>query len=236
MPNNEKVLFEAIPFWEWSIIEADKDEICLAAFLRFVETTGSSIVTKGLIFEKIDLHKWMNSVKNRHRSKTLSTSLKKRIELIPGWDWNGNTQVWNHRFHEYVTYLKTASQIELETGTLRDKALSDWASVQRTEKRRGTLPADRVKKLETIQSWTWDPIANQPKWNKNYRILKSVTETTGSCRVSKKINVQGVNLWQWINYQRMRYRKNELTNRQISLLEMLPDWEWNPSLSPRTKR
>ena len=59
---------------------------------------------------------------------------------------------------------------------------------------------------------------------------------TGSCRVSKKINVQGVNLWQWINYQRMRYRKNELTDRQISLLEKLPDWDWNPSLSPKTKR
>ena len=151
------------------------------------------------------------------------------MESIPYWDWNGHDHQWNENFAKYVDYLKSASSHELETRTIRDNRISTWLANQRADKRLGNLDTRKIIQLESVPEWTWLPLNDLMHWRKNFNILKNYADENGTSRVSKTLVINEVNVWQWINYQRTRNRRNELHDWQISELESLKDWEWNPS-------
>ena len=160
---------------------------------------------------------------------TLRMDLQSQLEAIPNWDWNAFDHRWNENFANFLSYFETASSHEKATGAIREPKIASWLAVQRADYKQGDLDDQQISKLQSIPNWTWFPLDDLPQWRKNFDILKEYVEKNGSAKVSKKLVIDGFNVWQWINYQRSRFRKNELKEWQISQLEGLKDWTWNPS-------
>jgi superfamily II DNA or RNA helicase len=222
---------ESVKGWQWEYTHEfiDQDQLCLNAFQKYFDKTGSSLVPSGTIVSDIDLFKWVQSLRTRKARNALRIEIQEQIEAFPNWDWNGNNHQWNQSFDNFTKYLNTASDYELKSGAIRDHQISTWISNQRASRKRGTLSRDRAERLESIPGWTWTPLDDHALWKINFQILKAFAIEHHTSKVSKKLNLEGVNIWNWINYQRMRFRKKELKDWQISLLENLPEWDWNPS-------
>ena len=65
--------------------------------------------------------------------------------------------------------------------------------------------------------------------------LKVFTEREGHCRVPavfvEVVDGHEVPLGAWVGYMRQRYKKQQLSDYRIKMLESVPDWQWGP-LSP----
>lgn len=215
--------------WDYPIDLVDEDQKHLNLYKQYVIDNGSSLVKKGSQFGDLDLHKWLKSIRSRKLKGSLKIDIQTQLEAIPFWDWNAFDHQWNENFGKFLEYLKTASSHELATGAIRNTRISTWLANQRADKRQGNLDEQKILKLESVPNWTWLPLDDLLQWRKNFGILKEYVDEHGSAKVSKKLVIDGFNVWQWINYQRSRYRKGELKDWQVSQLENLSDWDWNPS-------
>lgn len=65
--------------------------------------------------------------------------------------------------------------------------------------------------------------------------LGNFTAREGHCRVPavfiELVDGHEVPLGAWVGYMRQRYKKKQLSEYRIKMLEMVPDWQWGP-LSP----
>ncbi len=232
--DEERILaLESVNGWRWEYPkeEIDQDQIIMDLYTRFVRDTGSSQVPTGTLISGVDLHRWIESIRARMAKGTLRTDLQSQLEAIPYWAWKAFDHRWNENFAKFLRYLETSSSHEKLTGAIRDPGIATWLANQRANKRRGELDDRKILKLESVPNWTWLPLDDLPQWQKNFDILKAYVDEYGSAKVSKKLVIDGFNVWQWINYQRGRYRKGELKAWQVTQLESLQDWTWNPSLN-----
>jgi len=105
--------------------------------------------------------------------------------------------------------------------------LGSWANTQRGNYDRGQLPADRVRRLESLQGWSWNP--QDARWDKGFRILQSYVERTGDAQPKQSCVVDSFNLGTWVTTQRVSYTKGKLPPERVRRLEKVPGWVWNPA-------
>jgi len=215
--------------WTWTVETIDHDQLFLDAYMRYISITNELFIRKNQLFEGLDLHSWSKSLRSSFQRGLLNSELRNKIEQIPGWEWDANDQRWNQSYNKLRIFAEVNGHANPSNSNPETSTVAHFASNQRSDWRRGTLSNDRINKMEALPHWTWTPLDDLLPWKKSYERLTSYVNRTGSCKVSKKVDHDGTNLWNWINYQRMRYRRNELNDHQISLLGSIPDWEWNPS-------
>lgn len=134
-------------------------------------------------------------------------------------------------WEEWLGKLET---FEAENGHCRPKrqftseqemALSRWVQHQRSQFNKGQLSLDRISKLEKVPNWTWDVFGSQ--WMAAYERLSKYAEEHGTSRVpSTYRDSEGKPLGKWV--AKLRAKKDSISQEQISLLERLPDWTWDP--------
>ncbi len=102
--------------------------------------------------------------------------------------------------------------------------------VQRTRHRKGTLDADRQRRLEDLPGWTWDPTPTSGRRvSADSRTTSNATVTPAS-RTS--YTVDGYQLGHWVNTQRSIHAKGILDADREHRLEDLPGWTWDPHGRP----
>ena len=65
-------------------------------------------------------------------------------------------------------------------------------------------------------------------WEMWFGLLLRYSEEHGHAHVNQNVNYQNKILGQWVNKQRTSFRRNLLSQDQISKLESLPQWTWDP--------
>ena len=70
--------------------------------------------------------------------------------------------------------------------------LGAWVDTQRTTHAKGTLDADRERRLQDLPGWTWDPYAD--KWEEGFGRLLDYVERHGDARVPQSYTVDGYTL------------------------------------------
>ena len=78
-------------------------------------------------------------------------------------------------------------------------------TLQRTKHFKGTLDAEREKRLQDLPGWTWDPVADQ--WEKGFGELLRYVKRHGDARVPRSCAVDGYNLGDWVKAQRSTHFK-----------------------------
>ena len=101
-----------------------------------------------------------------------------------------------------------------------------WVNVQRKEHAKGTLEADRERRLEDLPGWTWDPHADQ--WEEGFSRLRTTSNRHGHARVPKSYTVDGYPLGEWVNRNATIHAKGTLDADRQRRLQDLPGWTWDP--------
>ena len=105
-------------------------------------------------------------------------------------------------------------------------ALGTWVAAQRRAYNIKRLSEDRIKALEALPGWSWDTL--QDNWNIGYEQLEKYVEREGHARVPTSFKTEdGLSLGIWVKTQRKVYKKNQLSEDCIEVLEALPGWSWN---------
>ena len=104
--------------------------------------------------------------------------------------------------------------------------LGIWVDTQRAFYKNGKLSSDKVKLLEDLPEWSWDPMGDQ--WHGNYAALKGYIERNDSIPFWNYETDDGLKLGMWINNQRKFYNKGKLSPDKVKLLEDLSIWSWYP--------
>jgi superfamily II DNA or RNA helicase len=210
----------ALPGWTWSVLE-DKWTRGYTALESFIVREGHARVPTGHIEGGVKLGNWVSD-RRKDRDK-LTVERQAQLAALPGWAWS----ILEERWERYIEALREfiaregharvpATHIE---GSVR---LGSWVSEQR--KHRDKLTPERQAQLAALSGWSWE-IAKSA-WEGNFEALRSFSAREGHARAPSGHLENGVALGSWVQVQRAKRAK--LSPAQISLLEALPGWTWDP--------
>lgn len=128
----------------------------------------------------------------------------------------GYRQLLNYAAHHHGGACIPASY------TVDGYRLGAWVNRQRTQYARGTLGADRARRLAAVPGWTWDARADQ--WQNGYRELLEYVDHHGHDWVLP----YGSRLGSWVSQQRRHYARGVLRDDRARRLEAVPGWTWDP--------
>lgn len=73
---------------------------------------------------------------------------------------------------------------------------------------------------------------NTAKFNLYTRALEQYIQKNGNSKIPaahiEELENQKINLGAWAGYVRQRYRKNQLSESRIQMLQSINGWEWGP--------
>lgn len=137
------------------------------------------------------------------------------------------SSVWEEWFSRLENF-------EAENGHCRPKReytseeesrLAHWVMQQRHAFNKGNLNLERIKLLEGVPHWTWDPFDTQ--WMEYFARLSKYVEVHGNAQVpSTYRDEDGKPLGKWV--AKLRSKSDILKKEQVELLSNLPKWTWDP--------
>ena len=219
--DSEKIiLLESLPLWSWDVIEDRWNEGF--EFLKiYAKEYGNAIVTDKCKYENFNLGVWVST--QRSTKNSLSSDRIKKLESLPQWHWDINEKKWNEGFaylKKYITqYGDSRVPDELK---YQDFNLGSWVSSQKRAKTTNTLIDKRIKLLESLPQWSWNPL--EDRWNEGFECLKKYVSEYGHSKVPRRMEYNNYTLGQWCSTQRKR--KERMSIERILLLESLSGWVW----------
>jgi hypothetical protein len=103
--------------------------------------------------------------------------------------------------------------------------LSSWVATNRKQKRAGSLPADRVARLERRTGWVWDQ--HQQSYTDGLSALDAFISREGHARVPRGHTEAGFRLDIWATNSRSQKRAGILPAERVEDLERRTGWVWN---------
>jgi len=170
---------------------------------------------------------WVFKQRYKHGKGLLDPSRARRLTELDGWTWDPAEDAWEEGFGHLAEFAKLTGGVGISRpNAINGYNLGSWINTQRGRFTRGLLGEDRVRRLESIPGWSWDPFSD--KWDTAYKHLEEYAEKNGSCRVPNSHVVDGLNLRIWCTRQRTVYSRGKLSERRQQALEQLPGWQWDP--------
>jgi superfamily II DNA or RNA helicase len=103
--------------------------------------------------------------------------------------------------------------------------LGRWCGTRRQERKRGKLPAERIKTLNTL-GFAWDP--HEGDWQQGLAALEEFVTQHGNARVPQSYTTETrFNLGRWCSKRRQEQKRGELAVERIAALDAL-GFAWEP--------
>jgi hypothetical protein len=174
------------------------------------------------------LGKWVSRQRYRHRRHLLTPEQVHLLNKVKDWRW---ARVYQLSFQEALRRLAAYAKHHGHTrvpqlyrdGTV---ALGTWVARARKEYRKGTLPPQKVRALEALPRWSWDPFGDH--FDERLRNLRAFVRRHGHVPVGQDRDKSVVSLNDWMVRLRGDYRSGRLEPERCRLLEAIPGWSWDP--------
>jgi superfamily II DNA or RNA helicase len=217
---------EVLPAWSWNPY-VDQWEHGFGHLVDFVEKHGDPNVPVALEVDGYPLGQWVAVQRRFFVSGRLEHERQLRLEEVPGWTWNAQTARWEDGFRRLQQYVDRHGDALVPVAyKLEGFRLGPWVTTQRAFYVKGTLSADRQRRLEQLSGWKWDTRTLQ--WEEGYRHLLEYVERHGSASVPRSYRTEdGYKLGQWVTLQRAGRAKNTLNEERQHRVEQLPGWAWD---------
>uniref|UniRef100_A0A6C0JRZ2 Helicase ATP-binding domain-containing protein n=1 Tax=viral metagenome TaxID=1070528 RepID=A0A6C0JRZ2_9ZZZZ len=208
LSTNQISKLEKIDFWSWNPRDYDEQwEIKYKNFKKYV------VVNKRLPTSKSsELCGWKDLQRQNYKNGKLSPDQIMKMEKIDGWSWDPYDERWQIKYKELEKYV--ADNGRLPTGNW-------WCDKQQHSYKKGNLSSDRIKKLEKINGWSWNPGDYDEQWKIKYKNLKKYVVD------NKRLPTQSQLEGRWCNTQRQNYKNGKLSTKQITELEKINGWYWS---------
>ena len=145
--------------------------------------------------------------------------LQKRVDQLNsiGFDWDPNETYWQNRFEELKEFKKINGHTIVPTvGT----SLGKFVVTLRMSFKRGKLSQKKIDLLNSI-GFDWDPV--ETEWQSNFEKLKEFKKKYGHFN----LNTKTTSLGKWCMIQRKNYRKGDLLQTRVDLLNSI-GFDWDP--------
>lgn len=134
-----------------------------------------------------------------------------------------NTE-WGMMYQKLKDYFETNAHSDVSSNDDGDRELCRWIMRQRFLYNKEFLSLDKVELLNRL-NFDWNPIETQ--WQEMYQELKEYYSQYGNCNVPLRYEEKS-SLGRWVTKQRQDYKKGELSQDKINLLNQL-NFDWNPT-------
>jgi superfamily II DNA or RNA helicase len=216
-----------LPGWTWDTL-ADKWEEGFSRLVDHVERHGHARVPSPYTDGGYKLGSWVVHQRIKHSEGALDADRERRLQELHGWTWEPFADKWEEGFRRLLDYVERHGHARVPASyTITGYKLGQWITIQRQDRSKGRLDADRESRLQDVAGWTWDPVADL--WEEGFRRLLDYVERHGDARVPQSYMVDGYNLGSWVNSQRSRHNQKKLEMDRAERLARLPGWVWKAS-------
>jgi superfamily II DNA or RNA helicase len=219
------ILLESLPTWTWMPKE-DKWDHWFKLLQKFQELNGHVNVAQNLIFHDENLGRWINKQRARYRKGTLEQRRIQQLASIPGWTWDPEQARWDAYFSALQRFAEiNGHAMPNKEDQVDALQLGNWVSHQRLAFKKGKLQQEKIRRLESLKNWSWDPLNDS--WNSMFEALQHYAAEKGAANPPQNYMVSNLKLGSWTSAQKTRYNKGKLqTDRALKLMS-LPGWTWN---------
>jgi superfamily II DNA or RNA helicase len=227
--NRVQKLESLAPHWQWT--QDDSWQTFYEELMEYVQRYGTTQLPNDLrTSDGKYLRAWVQKQRKLYLNNALSEDKVELLEAIHrDWSWDPHNDNWTKTFNAYKEWLEASrSQPVKNSKEPLEKEIAQWLERQRSLRREGTLSQERITLLEESQeSFSWDPKSDA--WMRNYNAYVEEVAHRGSIRMSQATtSSDGINIGAWVNAQRTMYRKGQLPQNRIALMEAIPEWSWEP--------
>ncbi len=223
------VRLESLPGWSWDPM-SERWEDGFRQLVQYVNLHGNArIPDRHVTSEGYNLTGWVQGQRQNKSKNRISQNLIERLESLPGWSWDPHSEQWEEGFSQLKKYVNQYGNARVSTGYVTPDGykLGIWISRKRSSRSKKQLTQERIELLELLPGWTWDPLSE--KWKTGFSQLELYVNQLGNARVPQGyITSKGYKLHQWVGWNRVLKRKNQLNQERKVILEALPGWSWDP--------
>ncbi len=140
------------------------------------------------------------------------------------------SESWDENYGSLSLFIKNHKRYPVrDGGVLNEGYLSRWITKQRMKYKEGKLSPRKIKLLESLLAWSWNPFVDG--WNEALARYKKFVVIHN--RLPKNLDRKGnrpqeeLIVARWINGIRSR-KRDTLTDIEIQEIESLPLWVWDP--------
>jgi superfamily II DNA or RNA helicase len=212
--------------WTWDP-HADRWEEGFSHLVDYAERHGHARATRSYMVNGYRLGPWVDRQRQLHGRGALETDRERRLLDLPGWTWDSRADSWEEGFRRLLEYVARHGDARVPAAyTVDGYKLGQWITVQRATHTKGALEADRLRRLNDVTGWTWDPIADM--WEEGFRRLLDYVASHGHARVLHSYTDDGYRLGQWVLVQRSSHAKGTLEADRLRRLNDVTGWTWDP--------
>ena len=142
--------------------------------------------------------------------------------------WDSRDASWESGYERLLRFAQREGHCRVPSN-YRDESgfrLDTWVAVQRRSRTRHELSRQRVRRLETVPGWLWEP--KEMAWEDGYARLQAFVEREGHSRVPQPSrDDDGYALGTWVAAQRAFRRRGQLSDDRAQRLEAVSGWVWH---------
>jgi hypothetical protein len=153
MSPERKARLESLPGWCWNLLSGQWEK----GFRYLNEFTCREGTANVLMRYKTEdgypIGSWVAT--QRATKDTMSLECKVRLEALPGWSWDANSDKWEagfrclQKFVDQEGHARVAQDFRMND----EYPLGSWVSVQRKAKEK--ISMERKARLEALPGWVW---------------------------------------------------------------------------------
>lgn len=172
---------------------------------------------------------WVTTQRQKFRYGLLDQDQLQRLNDL-GFEPGATNREWNRMFEKLKASLENRFG-EGSEGRSIEVELRRWMLTQRQLKKRGQLPEDRQKQLDSV-GFDWSPFSTA--WDEMFSRLEIYHSENGHCRVPATWSLDS-KLANWVATQRARKKDGKLRPDRESRLASL-NFDWNPGRGSKRKK
>ena len=155
--------------WTWDP-HADRWEESFRRLLDYVERHGdAALIHRSYKADGYPLGLWVKEQRKTYNDGTLDADRAHRLQDVPGWTWNPQTDQWEKGFTRLLHYVDRHGDARVPSSrTFDGYRLGQWVLVQRFKYSKGILDVGRQRRLQELPGWTWD--TNADRWGGRFSL------------------------------------------------------------------
>lgn len=195
---------------------------------HFIEGKQEKSTPFSLDFKK-KLEKVLSDIcKDLNVNKEINIDVQRDIKEICKLRFDLADELWQRKYDIYKDCLMEYGNVP--TSHSMYYVLNNWVNKQRSLYEEGALPEDKKKLLDELVphgfAWKKDPLG---EWGKSYLIYKEYCEVNHTNHAPYEEKYKGLAVGNWESRQRTAYKKGELSQEKIDLLNKINfPWEEPP--------